>query len=178
MYRIKIPTLLYPAVITVAASYSNSSAQCRKDRSQEDSNEIVLATGLKMKQYLLNNINSTINTDELRLIKTKSDGTSIYCPKKNYGKFEKNGLSVARVAVVDIKCSQKEIMNWWLQPDKRREWDTTQSVVYPVESVSGYKGSWLTHTVEKPNFPLVPSRDFVLQQFLPSPGTFFYFSTN
>lgn len=158
MYRNKIRSLTFPAVLSSSLLIYN--AECEKDRG-----ELVLATAQRLKHGL--------TMDHLRLSQTTVDGIEVYIPKGNFGRFSKEGLSVARVAATEIRCNYKEIITLWQDQLHRKDWDASCSTVVPVKpndqtSVES-ENTQLSHFVERSAF-FIPSRDYVIHVMEPYPG--------
>lgn len=162
MYRDKIRCLILPIVLTSSSS-SLYKAECERDRG-----ELVLATAQRLKQGL--------KFDDLRLSHTTTDGIQVYTPKGNFGRFGKDGLTVARVAASDIRCNYKEIITLWQDQIKRNDWDTSCASVIPIKASehisTEFKTPQLSHFVEKSalGIALIPPRDYVIEVMQPYPG--------
>ena len=155
------PTLLF------TASYSLLSCDCEKDKGQEVT---VIAQRLK----------AGLHQHKLRLSRTTNDGIQTYTPIGNFGRFGADGMIVARVASVDIRCNQGELVKLWLDQSRRADWDTSCSSIKIIatsdtDTTGDLKPVNTTHFVEQAELgPLFPLRDYVIQVFEPFPGKRWY----
>ena len=152
------PTLLF------SASCFSFLSEC-----ELDTGEAISATAQRLKAGLRPN--------KLRISRTTSHGIQTYTPMGNFGRFGADGMIVARVASVDIRCNQNDLIKLWLDQSRRADWDTSCSTINITEisdsdATGNYKAVNTAHFVEKSElgFTLFPLRDYVIQVFEPFPG--------
>lgn len=156
--KILCPTLLF------TASYSLFSSDCERD-----TGEAITATAQRLKAGL--------RPSKLRISRITVDGIQTYTPIGNFGRFGADGMMVARVASVDIRCNQSELIKLWLDQSRRADWDTSCSAMKIItvsdsDATSDLKSVNTAHFVEKSElgFTVFPLRDYVIKVFQPFPG--------
>ena len=170
---LRFRSTLCPALL-FTASCSYLSSECHNHRETAEA-EAITAAAKRLKAGLRPN--------KLRISRTTSDGIQTYTPIGNYGRFGADGMIVARVASVDIKCNQGELVKLWLDQSRRAEWDTSCSNIKIIrgsdsDATADLKSVNTVHFVEKPElgFALFPLRDYVIQVFEPFPGETLFLS--
>lgn len=156
--------LLFYSAVSGLSTFFVLPAECEREK-----RDLIMATAQRLK--------SGLNVENLRKSgMIRSDGIEVYTPKSNFGRFTRQGLMIARVAAVEIKCNHKDLVELLSTPNSRQKWDTSCLTVYPIKSQPNNSGSLiskgLTHFVEKSSIlgTFLPSRDYVVEIIEPYPG--------